>query len=152
MLLSSGPVVLTTIAGGLAGTVGLLPLSGYVSSPIGQPATAAQVVPSAVTFTAMRAHARLGAALSLVGSTITVAVRLVELEGESENVKSASECVLSPSLTGVVGLGTEMSCTSSFSVPLAAGALAFLRAEATATGLSLINTVELQLAVGLAAS
>lgn len=151
MLTSSGEVTLTTVAGGLVGETGKLPLSGYAPSQISLSPNAAQIVPAEVTVTRMYVHATTTLALSLIGTTIEVQVRLMEMYG-GEQVRGLATCALSPALTGVLGTGTEMTASCSLSVPIEAGTLAFLQVEATASGLSLIDTVGLRTQVGLTMS
>lgn len=151
MFTSSGEVTVTTIAGGLVGETGKLPLSGYAPAAIALPRNAAQIIPTGVTFTGIDVHATTTAALSLVGSTIAIQVSLVEL-GSSEQTTSLGTCTLSPALTGALAIGTEMSAKCTLSAAVEAGARAYLQVEATASGLSLLNTVGVDVDAGLTMS
>jgi len=153
MFTSSSPATLTTVAGGLAGTATFLPLSGARESAAtanaGSPPFAAeQIVPDDVTVTSLRLEGRLTGALSLVGTTVTVQAQL--LRNGSPTVLT---CTATPSLTGVLAIDTAFSasCTG-FSLALTAGDLATVQVEATATGVSLIDTVAADVAVGIGTS
>ena len=99
----------------------------------------------------MYVHATTTLPLSLIGTTIEVQVRLMEMYG-GEQIRGLATCALSPALTGVLATGTEMTASCSLSVPVEAGTLAYLQVETLASGLSLIDTVGLRTQVGLTMS
>jgi hypothetical protein len=155
----------TTIAGGLVGTASVLPLSGYLTSPVNDiPLIGAipefpsggfsgimQTMPTAVTFTNMTATMSNDVALSLIGTTVTIQVQLYKFPsggGASSPVPGAI-CTFAPALTGVIATGTQATCSSTISASYAPGDGAFEVVSTTATGLSLINTVDLDVSVAV---
>lgn len=148
LLTASAPVSLTTIAGGLVGTVGNLPLSGYAPAGLGAD-QAAQVIPTATTFTRLRVHGSVTLALALVGSTITVHATLYRGSGNGSYTATSLSCDTTPSLTGIVAIGDVVDGTCTGSAAFSAGDVGYVRLSATAAGLSLINTVGLNATAAL---
>lgn len=154
---SSGtPVVLTTILGGLTGTTGLV---GFGNSASGVSLLGGNidltgaggtllnfgfVAPRAGTITSIAAHYSTTLALSLLGTSLTINAQLYSAPSGSNlfaPVPGAS-VQLSPSLTGLVTLGTVCTgVTSGLSIPTVAGTRYLLVYSANATGLTLLNTV-----------
>ncbi|HTN44907.1 MAG TPA: exosporium glycoprotein BclB-related protein [Flavipsychrobacter sp.] len=150
---SGTPVTLTTIALGLVGTTatvgfggsasgisiagGLLDLSTVLNNH-------AFTVPRAGTITSVYADFRATLGLNLIGSTVNVSAQLYSAPAGSNifSPVSGTAVSLTPALTGIVSLGSlsEGSLTG-LSIPVTAGTKLLLVYSATATGLSLINTV-----------
>jgi hypothetical protein len=159
-LLSGGPATLTTIAGGLAGTVNLLPLSGQLLSAnaAADPPTSAvelaatQVLPRATTLTAVRARFVNTAALTLIGTTVSLTAQLY-LSSGSGAPTPVPGALCTVSLVGIISIGDITDCAATgLSIPMTAGSSGYVKVSATAAGLSLITSVPVQIAVGLAAS
>lgn len=149
LLTSSGPVSLTTIAGGLVGTVGRLPLSGYAPGGLSDD-QAAQVVPIAATFTKLRMRGTTTLALSLIGSTLTIKATLYRGTGDGSYTATALSCDASPGLTGILALNTRIAASCTGTAAFAAGDVGFVQISATASGLSLLNTVSLNATAAIA--
>jgi hypothetical protein len=165
MLLSnvtgSTGAVMTTIAGGLSGQGVVLPLAG--STATGATANLIggvpdnflgeiQVLPSAVTFGSMSVNFVTGQAMSLVGTTVTLTAQLYTVPNGSTIASAVSgfSCTLSPAFTGVLAINTLSSCTANgLTGAFSAGDSGFVVVSATAAGISLINTVEGSLSVGI---
>ena len=107
-----------------------------------------QTLPTAVTLTQMNVNASNDQTLFLIGTTVTVTVQLYKYTNGSLAVMTGASC--SFQLTGPVLTGTTANCQSSgFTAAYAAGDAGFLGVSATATGLSLQNTVDLDLSIGV---
>jgi len=153
---SSGGAALTTIDGGTPGTVSVLPLSGYLTSPVsatlsgGVPQFAAgsfagimQPFPIAATFAQMYARLSTNTSQSLVGSTITITAQLYKYsEGGVISAIPGAACIFAPAWTGVLATGTVSSCSlSGMAASYAPGDSGFIVISATAAGLSLANNI-----------
>jgi len=161
MLLSGGPAVLTTVLGGLVGTVNLLPLSGQLTSENSSPNTpvddtarwkVTQVVPRATTLTRMAGWFVLRNAMTLIGTTVTVEAQLYLAPSASDTPTAVpgATCTAAPALTGILAVGTTMSCNvTGLSIPVTAESTGYIKVRATAAGLSLVNTVSLNTAVSM---
>jgi hypothetical protein len=153
---------MTTTAGGLSGQGVVMPFAGSTATGAtttfsgGVPDTflgEMQVLPSNVTFGSMAVNFVLGQAMSLVGSTITLNAQLYTVSGGTgiPTAVPGFNCTLVPAFTGVLAAGTTTSSciltggTGTFSP----GDGGFVVVSATATGLSLNNTVEGSVAVGI---
>lgn len=140
---------MTTRAGGLTSDVTALPLSGVRASALTYadgstpPFLANQVVAAPVTFTRLLIEGRLTQAQALVGTTVNPHVALVV-----NNVPTTLACDTN-GLTGVLGIGTSISALCTGSVTLSATDSAHVAVSATATGISLINTVSADVQVAL---
>ena len=150
------PVVLTTIAGGLVGTTSLV---GFGNSATGVSLVGGNidltgaggtllnfsfVAPRSGTITSMAAQFSTTVALALVGSSITVNAQLYSATSGSNlfSPVPGASVVLTPSLTGVVSIGTTATgTTTGLSIPVTAGSRYLLVYSATASGITLINTV-----------
>jgi BclB C-terminal domain-containing protein len=156
-LLSSGGTArsMTTILGGLVGTVAVLPLSGATSadgvSPTGGAISAVtggaaplvQPVQSDTTITGMSARFVSSLGLSLVGSTVDVSAQIWKATGSSGDLQpvAGTKCNAG-SLSSVISVGNVFECTlTNLTVPLQAGDDAVIVFSSTASGLSLLNTV-----------
>ncbi len=154
---SSGlPVTLTTIAGGLVGTSALL---GFGSSANGVALVGANidltgaggtllnfgfVSPRAGTITAMSAQFSTTLALSLLGSNVTITAQLYTAPSGSNTFAPVPGAVvtLAPSLGGVLALGAVSSgTTTGLAIPITAGNRYLMVCSATASGISLANSI-----------
>ncbi|HET8899819.1 MAG TPA: hypothetical protein VFN09_13700, partial [Rhodanobacteraceae bacterium] len=162
-LASADNATMTTMAGGLSGNIAVLPLSGHVASayqstlPGGaltmQPNSIAQILPNDGTITAIQAHLYTKQTLSLIGSTLTVTAQLYM----SPNIASSpltpvpgTACTFAPSFTGVLSIGTTASCSvTGLSIPYPSGGEAAWVIQTTGSGISLINTLPVAVAVGV---
>jgi BclB C-terminal domain-containing protein len=163
---SGSAAVVTTIAGGLVGTVTVLPLSGDngatgVNETAGTidvtslPLNPVQVIPRDGTLTALSARFSTTVAQSLIGTTITLRAQLFTAPGTSNTLTAVSgaSCDLTPDLTGIVAIGTISDCTiTGLSIPLTAGTTAAVVVSATAAGVLLTDTVTGSAAASIAIS
>ncbi|MGA7436319.1 MAG: hypothetical protein WBW44_11995, partial [Solirubrobacterales bacterium] len=161
VLTSNGPLLPTTLVGGLPGQVALLPLSGTLDQPqsmelppeFSETKGVMQAIPRDGEITSISGWFHSNTALSLVATTISLNGSIYSSDGDSPPSKLAgTSCNTAPALTGIIAIGTitKFSC-SGLNVPVASGSVAFAALEATASGLSLINTLHLtgSISVGL---
>ena len=150
------PVALTTIAGGLAGLpafVGfgssaqgltVLGSSINITNAAGTLSNFAFQVPRAGTITSFSAFFSTTAALSLVGSTVAVNAQIYQ-STTPNNVFSpipGTLINLTPSLTGIISIGTLLNGSlTGLNIPVTAGTRLMLVFSASASGLTLVNTV-----------
>ncbi len=155
--LSSGiPISLTTIAGGLAGipafigfgssAPGLTVLGSNIdlTNPSGTLTNFAFSMPRAGTITSISAYFSTTAALSLIGSSITIRAQLYVSSTPNNLFVPIPGAVvnLAPSLTGTISIGDISSgITTGLSIPVTAQSRLLMVFSATSSGLSLINTV-----------
>jgi BclB C-terminal domain-containing protein len=155
---SSGlPISITTIAGGLAGIPGFVGFGnsapgtsdlGDTIDLTGSPGTLlnfAFSVPRAGTISAVAAFFSTTAALTLVGSTITITARLYSstTPNNTFSLIDGATVTLAPALTGIVAIGTiSNGIATGLSISVSAQDRLLVVFSATAAGLSLINTVE----------
>ncbi|WP_343534467.1 exosporium glycoprotein BclB-related protein [Pedobacter sp.] len=146
------PIVMTTIAGGLSGTVSVL---GFGNSAIGISLAAANinatsianfafVAPKNGTITSISGMFSTTVALSVLGTTITVTGQLYSAPANSNDFSpvAGATVTLAPGLTGIASIGTTMSgSTTGLSIPVTIGTRYLMVYRATATGITLINTV-----------
>ena len=150
------PVSLTTIAGGLVGTpafVGFgssapgLSIVGNtidLTNPSGTLTNFAFTMPRDGTITAIDIFFSTTAALSLVGSTITITAQLYQSTVPNNTMTAipGTLITLTPSLTGILSIGSiSKGILTGLSIPVPAQTRLMLVLTATATGLSLVNTV-----------
>ncbi|MET7253503.1 exosporium glycoprotein BclB-related protein [Dyadobacter fermentans] len=149
---SGTPAVMTTILGGLVGTTSVVGFG--INTPgvslVGGLIDATSLtnmafsVPRDGTISSIAGFFSNTVALALVGTTVTVQAQLYSAPAGSNSfapVPGAS-VTLAPSLTGLVSIGsTSSGQTTGLSIPVTAGTRLLLVYSATATGLSLINTV-----------
>jgi BclB C-terminal domain-containing protein len=153
---SGTPIVMTTIAGGLVGTGGVL---GFGSSVSGVSLTGGTIdltggvglllnfafsMPRDGTITSIAAYYSNVVALDLTGSTITISAELYS-SSTPDNIfipVPGTQVTLAPDLTGAVALGaTSNGILSGLSIPITAETRLLMVISATAAGLSLINVV-----------
>ncbi|WP_304363389.1 exosporium glycoprotein BclB-related protein, partial [Paenibacillus pasadenensis] len=161
------PAVLTTIAGGLVGTTSLV---GFGSSATGVSVVGNTIdltgaagtllnfafsVPRDGTITALSAYFSTTAALSLVGSTISITATLYSSSTPDNTFTpiAGTEVTLAPALTGVISLGTiSNGIVTGLAIPVTTQQRLLLVFSATATGLNLVNTVAGYASAGLSIS
>ncbi|EHE99921.1 hypothetical protein HMPREF9469_01236 [ [[Clostridium] citroniae WAL-17108] len=165
---SSGiPLSLTTIAGGLVGTPGFV---GFGSSAPGISIVGGVIdltnaagtltnfafsMPRDGVITSMSAFFSTTAALSLVGSSITITAQLYRSATPNNSFVAVPGAVvtLAPALTGILAIGTLSSGTvTGLSVTVTNQTRLLLVFTATASGLALVNTVAGYASAGLAIS
>ncbi|WP_432749950.1 exosporium glycoprotein BclB-related protein [Paenibacillus amylolyticus] len=154
---SGGPAILTTIAGGLVGTTsligfgssatgvsilgGTIDLTGTIVGPLINFAFSA---PRDGVITSIAAYFSTTAALALVGSTVTITAQLFSSPTPDNAFTAVPGAVvtLAPPLTGIIALGSiSNGITTGLAIPVTAQTRLLLVFSATATGLSLVNTV-----------
>ncbi len=159
---SGSAATLTTIAGGLSGTVSVLPLQGFLASPISatlvggvpqftgaQFIGAVQTLPADVIFTKMNGTLASETALALVGTTVTITAQLYKFAGGGITPVPGAVCTFAPPFTGIIGVGTLGTCAGTFFAPYSAGEAGFIVVSATAAGVSLVNTINVDVSMGL---
>ena len=158
------PVALTTIAGGLAGLPAFVGFGSSVqgltvlgttidiTNASGTLSNFAFQVPRAGTITSFSAFFSTTLALSLIGSTVTVNAQIYQ-SATPNNVFSpiAGTLInLTPSLTGTISVGTLLNGSlSGLNIPVTAQTRLMLVFSASASGLTLINTVTGYASAGL---
>ncbi|ADB50882.1 hypothetical protein [Conexibacter woesei] len=164
MLTASGPTSPTTIAGGVSGDVGLLPLSGQLTASntsilmggtldgdTPEVRAAAQVFPRDGTLTAIGGTFVVTQAMSLISTTITVEAQLFTGSGTTLTPVPGAQCIAVPALTGIVSIGVLSRCiTTGLSIPVTAGTRGVVVVTITAAGIQLTQSAQLQSAVSLA--
>ncbi len=155
---------MTTIAGGLAGLPAFV---GFGSSAQGLTLLGATIditnasgtlsnfafqVPRAGIITSFSVFFSTTAALSLVGSTVTVNAQIYQSVTPNNVFAPIAGTLISlaPSLTGVISVGTLLNGTlTGLNIPVTAQTRLMLVLSATASGLSLVNTVAGYASAGL---
>ncbi|MCI8608441.1 MAG: collagen-like repeat preface domain-containing protein, partial [Firmicutes bacterium] len=153
---SGTPVSMTTIAGGLAGLpafigfgssaqgLTLLGSTIDITNASGTLSNFAFQVPRAGTITSFSAFFSTTASLSLIGSNVTVRAQIYQ-STTPNNVFSpiaGTQLDLTPALSGVISIGTLLNGTlTGLNIPVTAQTRLMLVLSATASGLSLVNTV-----------
>ncbi|HBG8987653.1 TPA: spore surface glycoprotein BclB, partial [Clostridioides difficile] len=151
------PLSLTTIAGGLVGTPGFV---GFGSSAPGVNIVGGVIdltnaagtltnfafsMPRAGTITSISAYFSTTAALSIVGSTITITATLYQSTAPNNSFTAVpgATVTLAPPLTGILSVGSISSgIVTGLNIAATAETRFLLVFTATASGLSLVNTVE----------
>jgi len=149
-LFSGGPATLTTIAGGLPGEVELLPLSGQLEEPNSKPEVATQVVPAPITVSTLYGQITNQTPLALVGTTITVTAEVYRGAGGGPASPTGLSCTAAPPLTGIVVKDdiSTFACTGA-PVAFSPGDTGYIEVRAEATGVSLISSIDSQIAISL---
>ena len=151
------PITLTTNPGGLVGTGGLI---GFGSSVSGVTASSGYIdltgaagtnlnyafsVPRDGTITSVACFFSTTQALSLVGSTVTVTGQ-VYTSSTPDNIfypVPGAIVTLAPALTGVIAIGTiSNGIVTGLSIPVTAQTRVMVVFTATASGLSLVNSIQ----------
>ncbi|WP_438496575.1 exosporium glycoprotein BclB-related protein, partial [Bacillus pumilus] len=159
---SGAPAVLTTVAGGLVGTsslvgfgnsaTGVSILGGVIdlTGAAGTLLNMAFSVPRAGTITSFAGYFSTTAALSLVGTSITVTASLFASPTPNNSFTQVASVTLAPALTGVLTLGAIANgIATGLNVPVTPQTRLLVVYSATATGLSLVNTVAGYASAGL---
>jgi BclB C-terminal domain-containing protein len=165
---SSGePVALTTIAGGLAGQVAVLPLDGdqagtaQLTGPMldqtGGPGqiVPAQTFPTDETIQSITLFTSTTSALSLVGTTVTVTAQLYTSSTPDNTFTPVPGAIVTaaPALTGVDAIGTiSNGIATGLSIPVTVGTRGVIVVSATAAGIGLVNTVPIYAGASISAS
>jgi hypothetical protein len=144
------------------GNVTVLPLSGFVTTPLitsiaGSTPNftapfvgAMQTLPAAVTFTKMAGTLTIETPILLIGSTITITAQLYKYSNGSFTAIAGTACTFAPVLTGILGVGTTATCSvTGMSAAYSAGDAGFIVIGATAAGLSLVNNVSVAVSMGV---
>lgn len=150
------PVTLTTIAGGLAGIPAFIGFGGAAEGTsvleesinlIGGPGVFLNVafsMPRDGIITSIEAYFSTTAALSLVGTTVTITAQLYS-SATPDNIfilVTGATVTLAPALTGILAVGTTSNgIVTGLSIPVTAETRLLMVFSATAAGVSLINTV-----------
>jgi BclB C-terminal domain-containing protein len=165
---SSGEeVALTTIAGGLAGQVAVLPLDGdqagsaqLVGSALDLTGGSGQIVPAQTfptneTIESITVFSSTTLAQALIGTTVTVSAQLYTSATPDNTFVPVPGAFVTaaPSLTGVVSIGTVSSgMTIGLAIPVTAGTRGVIVVSVTAVGVSLIQTVPMYASASISAS
>jgi len=162
---SGMPVTMTTVLGGLTGTSAAL---GFGNSASGITGAGGMIdltgaggtnlnmafsVPRDGTITSLSAFFSTTLAQSLVGSTVTVTAQLYQSTTPDNTFTPVPGAVvtLAPAFTGVLAIGAIANGrTTGLSIPVTAGSRLLLVYSATATGLTLVNTLQGYASAGLA--
>lgn len=153
------PVTLTTIAGGLVGTTALvgfgnsangvsilggnIDLSG-ASIVAGTPINMAFSAPRDGTITAISAYFSVTTALSITGTTVTITAQLYRSTTPNNTFTAVPGAVvtLAPALTGLLAIGASSNALiTGLNIPVTSQTRLLLVFSATATGLSLAQTI-----------
>lgn len=163
---SGDPAVLTTIAGGFASQVAVLPLSGDQAGSAqllggtldltGGPGqmVPAQTFPTTETIESMTVFTSTTVAQALVGTTVTVTAQLYTSTTPDNTFTPVPGAVVtaSPPLTGVVPIGSiSNGITTGLSIPITAQTRGVIVVSAEATGISLINAVPMYVSASISA-
>ncbi|VTR31097.1 BclB C-terminal domain [Actinobacillus pleuropneumoniae] len=150
------PLALTTVLGGLVGTIGLVgfgisgptvTLAGGTIDLTGAAGTALDFAfntPRAGTITGISATFSTTLALTLVGTTVTVTAQLYSAPATSNIFAPIPGALvtLAPPLTGVVALGTVSNgFVDGLAIPVAANTRLLMVFSATAAGTTLVTAV-----------
>ncbi|WP_286312130.1 exosporium glycoprotein BclB-related protein, partial [Thomasclavelia cocleata] len=150
------PITLTTIAGGLIGTPAYLGFGSSgeglsivgntidLTNPAGTLTNFAFTLPRDGTITAINVYFSTTAALSLIGSTVTINAQLYQSSTPNNTFTAIASSLVSltPALTGVLSIGSISKGTlTGLSIPVQTGNRILLVLTASASGLSLVNTV-----------
>ena len=148
----------TTVLGGLGNEVAVLPMQGFLAdAPTAVPVAGtldlvgtddvSQPLPVDTPVSTITLSATTTTALALVGSTITVSAILYV-----NDLPTALSCDAGPPLTGVLTVGTKVTCTTTLPTPvvIAASDEAFVAVTATVTaGIDIATTISLRVGVGI---
>ncbi|NTW33434.1 MAG: hypothetical protein HGB12_12570 [Bacteroidetes bacterium] len=151
---SGGTFAMTTIAGGLSGNLGLLGFGNYATTSAvggnidltgstGTNLNYAFSMPFSGNITSISAYFSLTSAMALIGTTVDVQATLYK-SSAPDNIFTeipGATVSLSPSLTGILAIGTVMNgITTGLSIPVNPQDRILMVFSSTAAGLSLVNT------------
>ncbi|MBG9733607.1 exosporium glycoprotein BclB-related protein, partial [Paenibacillus alvei] len=166
-LASGVPVLLTTLAGGLAGTGGLIgfgnsaPTTSALGATIDLTGAAGLLLNMAFSMprngiiTSISAYFSTTAALSLIGATATIQAQLWQSTTPNNIFTPIPGAIvtLAPSLSGVVAIGTiSHGVTSGLAIPVTTETRLLMVFSVTTTGLALGTTVAGYASAGVAIS
>jgi BclB C-terminal domain-containing protein len=149
------PVSLTTIAGGLAGTPSFIgfgnsaPSLSILGSTIDLTGAAGTLLnfafsmPRSGTIKSMSAYFSTTAALSLIGSTVTITAQLYSstTPDNSFTAVPGASVTLAPSLSGIISIGAiSNGITTGLNIPVTAQTRFLLVFSSTAAGISLLTS------------
>ena len=149
---SGAPIIMTTLAGGLAGTTSAVGFGNSVTGIqlVGGNIDATSITnfafvsPRTGTITSISGMFSTTQAIALIGTSINITAQLYSAIAGSNTffpVPGATVNLASP-LTGIVSIGsTSYGNTTGLSIPVIAGSRYLMIYSATATGISLVNTV-----------
>ncbi|PEL93765.1 hypothetical protein CN602_29555 [Bacillus cereus] len=154
---SGGPIVVTTIAGGLVGTAsligfgssatGITPVGGAIDltgTALGPILDFSFSMPGDGVITSISAYFSTTQPLALVGTTVTITAQLYS-STTPDNIFTpipGALVTLAPALTGALALGSVSNgITTGLSIPVTEETRLLLVFSATATGISLINSI-----------
>lgn len=157
---SGTPVVMTTIAGGLVGTTSIL---GFGSSAAGVSVLGGTIdltsltnyafsMPRSGTIKSMSAYFSTTAALSLIGSTVTITAQLYSstTPDNSFTAVPGATVTLAPSLSGIISIGSIANgITTGLNIPVTAETRFLLVFSTQAAGISLVTTTTGYASAGL---
>ena len=156
---SGTPAVVTTLFGGTAGTSTTVGFGNsvtgvYVSGGLIDATTINNIafsVPRDGTITSLSAFFSNTAGLSLLGTTVNLTAELyVADQGSNYFVPLGGYTTLSPAFTGIASIGSTASANnSSLNIPVTRGQRILLVFSATASGLSLVNTLTGYVSAGI---
>jgi len=151
---SGTPVVLTTVAGGLAGTSSLL---GFGSSAAGVSVLGSTIdltgaagtllnfafsAPRSGTIESISAYFSTTVALALIGTSLNVTAQLYKSTSDNSFSPVPGAVVTLPAYTGVLTIGSiARGITTGLNIPVNAQDRFLLVYSATASGISLINSI-----------
>ncbi|KTS80209.1 hypothetical protein NS115_21065, partial [Paenibacillus jamilae] len=154
---SGGPAILTTVLGGLVGTTsligfgssatgiglvnGVIDLTGTLVGPL---INFAFSVPRGGVITSITGYFSTTAALTLLGSSVSITAQLFSSPTPNNTFIAVpgATVTLTPPLTDIVALGTTSSgIATGLAIPVTAQTRLLMVFSATATGVSLVNTV-----------
>ena len=153
---SGSSIIMTTIAGGLVGTSGIVGFGNSVSNVtpvggaidliggIGTPLNFAFSASRDGTITSIAAYFSNVVALSLVGTTVTITAQLYSSTTPNNTFTpiAGTALTLAPTLTGSVALGDiSNGILTGLSIPVTAQTRLLMVFSSTAAGLSPINTI-----------
>nr|WP_276529270.1 exosporium glycoprotein BclB-related protein [Caproicibacter fermentans] len=152
---------MTTVAGGLVGTLGLI---GFGLNAPGVLALGvidlsglsnfAFSMPRDGVINSVAAYLSVTAALALVGTTVTVTAQLYSSPTPDDTFSPVPGALVTlPPLTGVISIGdTFNAVTPGLAIPVTAQTRLLMVFSATATGVSLVNTIAGYASAGVAIS
>ena len=158
------PITVTTILGGLPGTVStvgfgesvnnLTPAGGMLdlTGGTGIEENDAFMMPRDGTISSLSAFFSTSVAQSLVGTTETITAQVWSSPTPNNTFTAipGAVCTLAPALTGIVAIGSVSSCvTTGLAIPVTAQTRLVVVFSATAAGLSLIDTASGYASAGL---
>ncbi|WP_339326430.1 exosporium glycoprotein BclB-related protein [Bacillus thuringiensis] len=154
---SGGPIIVTTIAGGLVGTAsligfgnsasGITPVGGTIDltgTTLGPILDFSFSMPGDGVITSISAYFSNTQTLTIAGTTVTITAQLYSSTTPDNIFTPIREAlvILAPALTGAVALGAVSNgITTGLNIPVTEETRLLLVFSATATGISLVNAI-----------